>query len=259
MVLPLPGGPTSSRWWPPAAAISKARLPWPWPFTSARSRPGGAGCACVGWGGRHRGRSGSASWARAPGRSWAPHTRSPSTKAASAALPAATSSPRAPSRLAAKARASTPRIGRRRPSSPSSAALQIPSMHSAGIWSLASRRPRAMGRSKAGPSLRRSAGARLTTTRFSGIRRPLLRRAARTRSRDSWTAASARPTICSPGKPGPMSTSTRTATASTPLRAPLWQWARAIGEACLWLVSATPVPTGIMGRMALLPGPCRLP
>ena len=36
--LPLPGGPTISRWWRPAAAISSARLAFSWPFTSAKSR-----------------------------------------------------------------------------------------------------------------------------------------------------------------------------------------------------------------------------
>ena len=35
--LPEPGGPTNSRLWPPAAAISSARLAFSWPFTSRRS------------------------------------------------------------------------------------------------------------------------------------------------------------------------------------------------------------------------------
>ena len=39
MVLPTPGGPSSSRWWPPAAQISAARRAVGWPTTSARSRP----------------------------------------------------------------------------------------------------------------------------------------------------------------------------------------------------------------------------
>ncbi len=37
MDLPEPGGPTMSTLWPPAAAISSARLAAAWPFTSARS------------------------------------------------------------------------------------------------------------------------------------------------------------------------------------------------------------------------------
>jgi hypothetical protein len=35
--LPEPGGPMNSRLWPPAAAISSARLAFSWPFTSRRS------------------------------------------------------------------------------------------------------------------------------------------------------------------------------------------------------------------------------
>ena len=38
IVLPAPGGPTMSRLWPPAAAISSARFASCWPRTSARSR-----------------------------------------------------------------------------------------------------------------------------------------------------------------------------------------------------------------------------
>ena len=38
MVLPAPGGPIMSRWWPPAAAISRALRTTGWPRTSARSR-----------------------------------------------------------------------------------------------------------------------------------------------------------------------------------------------------------------------------
>ena len=53
----------------------------------------------------------------------------------------------------------------------------------------------AMGRSYAGPSFLRSAGARLTVMRRIGNSQPELRIAARTRSRASWTALSARPTM----------------------------------------------------------------
>ena len=41
IVLPLPGEPTRSTWWPPAAAISSARLATGWPRTSLRSGIGG--------------------------------------------------------------------------------------------------------------------------------------------------------------------------------------------------------------------------
>ena len=39
MVLPVPGGPVMSRWWPPAAAIESARLAWLWPRTSFSESP----------------------------------------------------------------------------------------------------------------------------------------------------------------------------------------------------------------------------
>ena len=51
IVLPAPGGPTSSRLWPPAAAISSARRASGWPRTSARSGCGtGAAGAAIGRG-----------------------------------------------------------------------------------------------------------------------------------------------------------------------------------------------------------------
>ena len=59
----------------------------------------------------------------------------------------------------------------------------------------------AMGRSSPAPPLRIPDGARLTVTRRSGQGRPLDKSAARTRSRDSRTAASGRPTTVKPGKP----------------------------------------------------------
>src|SRR6476646_9799580 len=76
--------------------------------------------------------------------------------------------------------------------------------------------PSAIGKSNAAPIFRRSAGARLTVTRFGGNGKPELRIAVRTRSRLSRTVASGKPTIVTPGKPGETSTSTDTGTASTP-------------------------------------------
>ena len=52
--------------------------------------------------------------------------------------------------------------------------------------------------------------------RRSGNVKPELRIAARTRSRDSRTAASPSPTIVNAGRPGRMSTSTHTWRGSTP-------------------------------------------
>ena len=146
----------------------------------------------------------------------------------------------APCDAARDARARIPRQGRRLPSRPSSPAHQSPFSSGASSCPLAANRARAMGRSKAGPSLRKSAGARLTTTRTSGPRKPLFLKAARTRSRDSWVAASGRPTIWSPGSPGARSTSTVTGKASRPSKEALWQRA-SIAIGAVRSVNARPV------------------
>ena len=156
--------------------------------------------------------------ATAPLRFGAGQTSSPSTNWASLVLAVGTTRARAPWCRAWRARARTPRTGRKQPSRPSSPQLHTPPVASGLSWPLATSRARAMGRSKPGPSLRRSAGARFTITRVRGTLRPLWRRAERTRSRDSCTAASARPTMCSPGSPGARSTSTVTSWASSPCR-----------------------------------------
>ena len=69
--------------------------------------------------------------------------------------------------------------------------------------------PMAIARSSDEPAFRSSAGARLTVIRRGGWMNPALRSAPRTRSRASWSAVSARPTIVKPGRPGATSTSTR--------------------------------------------------
>ena len=74
----------------------------------------------------------------------------------------------------------------------------------------------AIARSKPGPALRRSAGARFAVIRCSGNSKPELTIAARTRSRDSRTAASGSPTSEKAGRPRWMSISTSTGRASTP-------------------------------------------
>ena len=74
----------------------------------------------------------------------------------------------------------------------------------------------AIARSRDAPVLRSSAGARLTVMRRGGKTNPALRIAPRTRSRASWTAVSASPTIVKPGRPGATSTSTRMSRPSRP-------------------------------------------
>ena len=77
--------------------------------------------------------------------------------------------------------------------------------------------PRAIGKSKRPDSLGISAGDKLTVSRPSGNSKPLLRIAARTRSRLSRTSASAKPTIPKLGSPRARWVSTRTTGASKPM------------------------------------------
>ena len=114
---------------------------------------------------------------------------------------------------ASPARAGSIRRGRaRRPA-------RRPRARSAGSCPDATRRPAAIARSKLGPALRRSAGARFAVIRCCGKSKPEFTSAARTRSRDSRTAASGRPTrekVCRPR--WQTSTSTWTSRTSMPSR-----------------------------------------
>ena len=92
MVLPAPGGPIISRLWPPAAAISSARLASSCPRTSARSGPSGLASS----GSATAGRAGSGDqrpWSRSASRASVgiALTSIPSTSAASAAFASGTS------------------------------------------------------------------------------------------------------------------------------------------------------------------------
>ena len=112
---------------------------------------------------------------------------------------------------------STPRTGRTEPSSDSSPSSAVSCSASGMRPPLEASMPTAMGRSKAGPSFFWSAGARFTVSRPSGKGKPLFRRAVRTRSRDSLTAASGRPTRSNWVMPRDRFTSTRTGNPSIPL------------------------------------------
>ena len=79
--------------------------------------------------------------------------------------------------------------------------------------------PTAIGTSKAAPSLRRSAGARLTVILRGGSLKPLFSSAPRMRTRPSRTPASASPTMWQPGRPTATSTSTSMGAASMPMTA----------------------------------------
>ena len=88
-----------------------------------------------------------------------------------------------------------------------------------GIWREAASTASAIGRSKPEPSLRRSAGARLTVIRRSGHSSSAEVIPLRTRSLASWQARSARPTIANPGTPSWRCASTSTRRGSSPTRA----------------------------------------
>ena len=207
MVLPAPAGPTISRWWPPAAATSRARRPNGWPRTSARSGAFG-GSSSSG----PRGRSGHGPCPRrAPTRALnvaAVLVLTRGTRQASRPQDGGTTTPSSP--LAAT-RGSMPGTRRREPSRPSSAMNAKPASGPVPTWPSAASTPSAMARSRPEPALRKPEGARLTVMRFWGQLKPLEMRAARTRSRASRHDVSGRPTTRNPGSPLLTWTSTLTA------------------------------------------------
>ena len=91
--------------------------------------------------------------------------------------------------------------------------------------------PTAIARSKPGPALRTCAGARLTVIRCCGKPSSELSSAARTRSRDSRTARSGRPTRVNVGSPRRTSTSTVTSWLRMPSRAKVLTAASTAGHA----------------------------
>lgn len=218
MDLPDPGGPTNSRLWPPAAAISSARLAPSCPFTSRRSRTAspafsgpGSGCdrRCV-----------PLKWLIRPISERGARTRASPAHAASGPLASGQIRPM-PMADAATAAGRVPPTGAIWPDRPSSPTAHQPSSASSGITPMAARRARATGRSKWLPSLGRSAGARLAMMRLGGRARPMPAKAPRTLSRLSATALSGRPTMLNTSGPSePTSwTSTSTRRASTPSNA----------------------------------------
>mgnify|MGYP006924662872 CR=1 FL=1 len=77
----------------------------------------------------------------------------------------------------------------------------------------------ATARSSPTPTFRMSAGARLMVILASGKSYPEFRKAALTRSRDSRTVQSGRPTMSNEGKPLARSASTATGTPEMPMTA----------------------------------------
>lgn len=143
--LPAPGGPLIRRLWPPAAAISSARLAFSWPLMSLRSgRPlstgaiAGSGraitCVPLKW---------FASWISERG---ARTSISPEAQSASGPHAAGQISP-CPRPFAAIAAGSTPATEVIEPSSASSPSTVKPASASAGIAPIAAMTPSAIGRS----------------------------------------------------------------------------------------------------------------
>lgn len=110
----------------------------------------------------------------------------------------------------------TPRTRRTSPLNANSPTTQKVPKASAGIASVADNIPRAIGKSKLGPSFLMSAGARLMVVRPIGGAKPELIKAVQTRSLLSLTAVSGSPTTTTFGSPCPALTSISTGNASTP-------------------------------------------
>ena len=127
-------------------------------------------------------------------------TSGPRARVASAAFSAGTNRVRIPASLAARAMGSTPETGRRFPSRLSSPRKAWSRSGAFTSWD-AARSPKRMGKSYKVPVFFMPAGARFTVIRLTGNRNPLLFAAARTRSLDSFTAASGNPTISNAGSP----------------------------------------------------------
>ena len=142
------------------------------------------------------------------------------TRAASATLGAGSTSVATPARRACRAIESAPRIVRSAPSRPSSPTnIRSAAATDDSSCPVATRMPMAIGRSNAVPSFFTSAGARFTVIRRGGTLKPELTSAAPTRSRLSFTALAASPTIVHWGSPCAASTSTMTSYASMPTSA----------------------------------------
>ena len=201
-VLPAPGGPVSSRLWPPAAAISRARRSLGWPLRSARSGASGSAAAVSaersGCGTGSRSPSGERGQARdvierhhlqpLDQRRLRRRRPAPRRSRAGPASARPRPSPARPARAGSSRRGRAPRRARSAPAR----------LVRSGRWRPAARR-RSPGRSPARPCAA-SAGARFAVIRFSGNSKPEFSRAERTRSRDSRTEASGSPTIANAGQ-----------------------------------------------------------
>ena len=125
-----------------------------------------------------------------------------------------------PLSLAITANGRIPRTGFTAPSSDNSPTNIVSARRVSKTCCVAARIPTAIGKSKPEPSLRRSAGARFTTTFLAVMRRCEFSKAERIRCSLSFTALSGKPTRKSPMPPPATFTSTSTFTALMPTIAP---------------------------------------
>ena len=153
----------------------------------------------------------------ASSRDAAPYTFIPFTSRASSSFASGTIHLKIPEAAAVEAAAWTARTPRTFPESSSSPMTRTEDESESESFPLrAWRTASAIAKSKPAPSLRISAGDKLTSTRSGGKSKPEFCTAALMRSRDSFTAPSARPTISTAGMPRRISTSTVTSAPSYP-------------------------------------------
>lgn len=210
-LVPVPLGPESITWWPPAAATSTAYLVSRSPCRSAKStssrrsspRQDRSRLPDMGATGGASGTSSPASSAATWARERMPSTVIPGTIDASWADGSGTKTRVTPRAAAASTMGSTPATHRSRPSRDTSPMKAVDSSAWRGTTVSAARTAMQIARSKWVPRLSRSAGESSTVIRLvAGHRRSLLMIAMRHRSRASWSAGSARPTRVVPTAPG---------------------------------------------------------
>ena len=168
MVLPVPGGPLRRRWWPPAAATSSARFASSWPCTSERSCSATTLRSGISLPVRTYALIGStpSRWLTTAARVGHGITSTPSTSDASAASAAGTKTRAYPRPRRQRVATIAPSTCLTAPSSASSPRNAL--FGGASLRASARTMATAIGKSSAAPSLRSSAGARLTVKRERG-------------------------------------------------------------------------------------------
>ncbi len=216
MVLPDPGGPTISKWWNPAAAISAALFTVCWPFTSAKSSKISFVFLAKRvwmsiWVGAINFLLFSLSSCKKASVSLILETPITSifwTAAPSAAFSFGSMQQEIPCFLASLTIGSAPFTGFTSPFSPSSPIISVFAAFSGGRCCSAVKIPTATGRSSSEPSFLKSAGERLTLIHIDGNGIPAFFSATFTRSLASFTSEFGSPTIWKQGSPLDTSTST---------------------------------------------------